>query len=101
MLATLEVSLASICASVPIFWPILSERIGSIFVTKEIDIVREDRFSRLESRSGSEVELQETGRDGHYKDSYVMDQVDPLRPTTKGVETSVRSESRKRGGFKK
>ncbi|KAI4869092.1 hypothetical protein F4820DRAFT_464640 [Hypoxylon rubiginosum] len=50
-LAALEVDLASICASIPTFWPILSQRLlrvggagaGSIFVTQEVHITHQHR----------------------------------------------------------
>ncbi len=44
LLAVLEVDCASICASVPVFWPVLRRQIGNIFVTKEIQITHEDRY---------------------------------------------------------
>lgn len=43
ILAVLEVDCAAICASIPIFWPVLEARWGTIFITQEIKITREDR----------------------------------------------------------
>lgn len=100
LLAVLEVDCASICASVPIFWPALVESWGMIFVTKEITVTHEHRLDRLRghssmgfdlsnsgshSRAGSETELrielkeQKSSRDLHYADEFVIGQVDPLR----------------------
>lgn len=92
LLAVLEVDAAAMCASVPIFWPTLSDQWGKIFVTQEIKITRETRYidedeseltGQHHSRAGSEAELKgvEGGRrrDAHYKDSYILRQVDPLR----------------------
>jgi hypothetical protein len=108
LLATLEVDMATICASTPIFWPVLTARLDKIFVTQEIKIEREHRFSAIEdeyelqrtpSEAGGEPYRSDTihsrgtsqssltrqesrvaknPRDGHYSDKYVMAQVDPL-----------------------
>ncbi|KAI2473413.1 hypothetical protein F4781DRAFT_380258 [Annulohypoxylon bovei var. microspora] len=44
ILAALEVDLASICASIPTFWPHLSQSLlGSIFVTQEVHITHQHR----------------------------------------------------------
>ncbi|KAI0843280.1 hypothetical protein F5Y06DRAFT_729 [Hypoxylon sp. FL0890] len=44
ILAALEVDLASICASIPTFWPHLTHRLlGSIFVTQEVHITHQHR----------------------------------------------------------
>ncbi len=89
LLAALEVSLASICASIPIFWPILSQHFGNIFVTQEVVVIHEDRDVQPGSAYSNQTELST-----HYKDDFVVDRVDPLRPhTSGGVETHVRSES--------
>ncbi|OTA99593.1 hypothetical protein M426DRAFT_44834, partial [Hypoxylon sp. CI-4A] len=45
VLAVLEVDAASICASVPVFWPVLRDlNWGKIFVTQEVNITRETRY---------------------------------------------------------
>ncbi|KAI0381498.1 hypothetical protein F5Y04DRAFT_62551 [Hypomontagnella monticulosa] len=52
ILAALEVDLASICASIPTFWPHLSQGLfGGIFVTQEVHITHQHR--RLSSDSYS------------------------------------------------
>ncbi|KAH8885484.1 hypothetical protein GQ53DRAFT_695932, partial [Thozetella sp. PMI_491] len=43
LLSIAEVTLASICASIPIFWPVLSSSFGAIFVTKEVEVTTDDR----------------------------------------------------------
>ncbi|KAI5864256.1 hypothetical protein GGS23DRAFT_490118 [Durotheca rogersii] len=45
ILAALEVDLASICASIPTFWPVLARfgLLGTIFVTQEVHITRQHR----------------------------------------------------------
>lgn len=101
LLSSLEVNLASICASVPIFWPVLRRQVFRILVTKEVEITRGDRDS--DSKDGKLVDDDdddesgtESGGDGHYNDAFIRDQVDPLRPgTSVGVETQVRSETAK------
>ncbi|CAJ2503364.1 Uu.00g107580.m01.CDS01 [Anthostomella pinea] len=87
LLGMMEVTGASICASVPVFWPVLTARIEEILVTREIQITRAHRFSgdgddRVElqhSRTGSEASLAPLGKQVHYNDDFVRDQVDPLR----------------------
>jgi hypothetical protein len=104
LLATLEVDVATICASVPVFWPVLTSRLDKIFVTQEIKIERAHRFSTIDdeyelqrgtsgengfgsqSRGTSQSSLhraeskgaQTVTKERHYKDSYIMAQVDPL-----------------------
>ncbi|KAJ1329264.1 hypothetical protein MN608_05997 [Microdochium nivale] len=45
VLAVVEVDMASMCASIPVFWPVLQEGWGRIFVTHEIEVVHESRIS--------------------------------------------------------
>ena len=48
ILAAVEVDVAAICASIPIFYPVVAaaatEPWGRIFITHEVRITREDRF---------------------------------------------------------
>ena len=107
VLGCIEVDIASICASAPVFWPVLSAQVTKIFVTQEIEIIREDRspgdaFEMHRTWSGSS--MQETPGSGHshhgsevglssdnvtekrtviakirhYGDRYVKEQVDPF-----------------------
>jgi len=41
-LAAIEINLACVCAALPVFWPILCDTWGRIFVTYEFRITRED-----------------------------------------------------------
>jgi len=76
----LEVNVASICVSVPIFWPVISPYFGAIFVTHEFSVKYEEHSgSRTHKRSGSDAWVND-----HYKDSYIMDLVDPLGSSTRG-----------------
>ncbi|GAP83868.2 putative integral membrane protein [Rosellinia necatrix] len=50
VLAALEVDLASIVASVPVFWPLLTHSWGAIFVTQEVHVTHHHR--RLSGRGG-------------------------------------------------
>jgi hypothetical protein len=110
------VDTASICASIPVFWPAMMARFSGISVTREITITREDRrFLDLgdgaglelrpskvssdghpgstHSRAGSETHINGNSTEGfptHYNDTYVLDQVDPLRKDKNvGVESTV------------
>lgn len=92
LLAVLEVHCASICASVPIFWPVVRPFFfkGEILVEHEIRIessarYREDRATPSPSETDSQTELRDVEssttnlQSRHYKDEYVMRQVNPLR----------------------
>ncbi len=109
VLGALEVDTASICASAPVFWPVLRAQVTKIFVTQEIEIIREDRNlsdefemhrtwsgisgregpPSLHSHQGSEVGLKieqvvdrATSTKQHYQDRYIRDQVDPFSKIT-------------------
>ncbi len=98
LLAVLEVTLASICASVPIFWPVLTQQVIRIFVTKEVEITHNDRLSM----AGSEIELTvRSSEDLHYKDTFISDLVDPFRPPNTGHGFEARIKSEKSKGKKK
>ncbi|KUI66368.1 hypothetical protein VM1G_02383 [Cytospora mali] len=45
ILSALEVNLATLCASLPVFWPVIKENMGRILVTYEVQITRETRES--------------------------------------------------------
>ncbi|KAI1095443.1 hypothetical protein F5B19DRAFT_345130 [Rostrohypoxylon terebratum] len=64
ILAALEVDLASICASIPTFWPHLSQTLlGSIFVTQEVHITHQHR--RLSGDSSYDTTSSSSA--GHYE----------------------------------
>jgi hypothetical protein len=78
VLASLEIDLASIVASVPVFWPMLTQNWGKIFVTQEVHVTRhhrrlsgEDNFElhATPSRSTSALSLSRSrgGSDGSLK----------------------------------
>ncbi|KAI5860933.1 hypothetical protein GGS23DRAFT_577943 [Durotheca rogersii] len=118
ILAVLEVDAASICASVPVFWPVLRGlQWGKIFVTQEVNITRETRYmdddqdrlthSTTHSRTGSDTDLGPKGiskvkrtKETYYQDAYVLSQVDPLRTSIEHVQASVRSDVAKGGSRK-
>ncbi|GKT46359.1 satratoxin biosynthesis SC1 cluster protein 4 [Colletotrichum spaethianum] len=54
VLAAVETNLATICASLPVFWPTLQKNIGQIFITKEVEITSEiRRFSTLQDEEAT------------------------------------------------
>ncbi|KAF9870945.1 integral membrane protein [Colletotrichum karsti] len=55
VLAAVEVNLATICASLPVFWPALQLSLGSIFITKEIEITSEIRRFSGDEESPAEL----------------------------------------------
>lgn len=58
VLSTMEVELATICASLPVFWPVLKKQLGPyIMVTHEVKITREERRWADGDGDGDEVEL--------------------------------------------
>ncbi|CAJ2503634.1 Uu.00g110280.m01.CDS01 [Anthostomella pinea] len=88
ILGMLEVCAASICASVPVFWPVLASGFEQILVTREIKITREYMYSRdgddemeLRHRSSDlshmamhsrvrRVDSETSLRKPHYKDEF-------------------------------
>ncbi|KAF2872343.1 hypothetical protein BDV95DRAFT_380891 [Massariosphaeria phaeospora] len=137
ILSSLEIDLAIMCASIPIFWPVIEKSLAQIFVTRE---VRVTEHRRLDDEQGLAYELEHNhkmgmersaslksdggqsresltrevshssgneasvggGRGGgddlgrHYKDHYVVAQVDPLALENgstgmRGIETNVNS----------
>ncbi|KFA56577.1 hypothetical protein S40293_01135 [Stachybotrys chartarum IBT 40293] len=108
LLAVIEVDVASICASIPVFWPVLASKIEMITVTREVKIERTHRFSTIgDATTGDSVELVPTsrrtshnsleirtsratdgGRAKHYKDNFVLSQVNPLSDEVR-VETEI------------
>ena len=52
-----EINLASICACLPVFWPVFTTKLESIQVTHEVEVTREERRSYLR---GDAIQLQDT-----------------------------------------
>ncbi|KAH8677630.1 hypothetical protein BX600DRAFT_506655 [Xylariales sp. PMI_506] len=109
VLGMMEVNAASMCASIPVFWPAISQRIDQIFITKEVKVTREQRFS---SDNDEDIELRDKGgvhvrsasvmsescdpltkaaNTAHYGDEFITIQVDPLR-ANKHTVAAVTSE---------
>ncbi|KAH6658247.1 hypothetical protein BKA67DRAFT_533406 [Truncatella angustata] len=99
LLAVLEVDAAAICASIPIFWPVMVTHLGGIFVTKEMSIIREMRYTQEDGIElmgkqyddvESDLKAKHTGAiqssEDHYRDRYVMQQVDPFGISEVSVE---------------
>ena len=112
MVAALEVNLATICASLPVFWPVIEQSMGWIFVTQEVHVTREvRRFSTMEDEAELYVLPPIMPTKKRYSDPFVRWHVDPLRDgrvTKTTVETTVPRDTgmdhhrgRSNGGFKK
>ncbi|KAI1841350.1 hypothetical protein JX265_013450 [Neoarthrinium moseri] len=108
ILAVLECDCASICASVPIFWPVLSPYLGAIFVTQEVSVEHEYRRTDEESkvqtssnslpRPGSQTELKPLESPPTNMNYFYDDEGSAPLESTKshpGVHTRVRSDSMK------
>ncbi len=124
LLSLLDVNVASICASVPVFWPVLRQQVFRIVVTKEVEITRgkreqgdddeeeedDEEMAKQKPRTRSDAPAGDDGSGhsrpgsrgskknaaGHYDDTFIRDQVDPLRPgTSVGVETVVESSGKR------
>ncbi|KAF2004880.1 hypothetical protein P154DRAFT_21289 [Amniculicola lignicola CBS 123094] len=111
LLSCLEIDLAVICASMPVFWPVLEKSFSQIFVTYEVKITEHRRYDNIEldnngratslktSSGASDEELRLTMMatksqaelHEHYKDQYVVGHVDPFR-TEPTLETNVNSD---------
>ncbi|KAK6852448.1 hypothetical protein PG995_010999 [Apiospora arundinis] len=117
VLSALEVLSASICASIPIFWPMVTEGWGKIFVTQEVKVTRETRYfddddedaltNNAHSRNGSNVSQVSKGanskdKSSHYRDTYILRQVDPLHGLEERTHvTAAPSPEQERGKWTK
>ncbi|KAI6088989.1 hypothetical protein F4821DRAFT_70632 [Hypoxylon rubiginosum] len=66
-LAALEVDLASICASIPTFWPMVQQRflgMNSVFVTREVHITHQHRRLSSDNDDDNYNEANNGGRKG-------------------------------------
>ena len=96
------------CASMPVFWPVLEKSLSQIFVTNEVRISTEHRHIEeagrgyeLDGRMGSIKSMSGNSRESltreptrtdlnaHYKDQYILAQVDPFGNEVGGVETEI------------
>ena len=55
VIAALEIDFASMCASVPVFWPVLEKQFGKIFITQEVVVTREARWPAMYGDDRSEL----------------------------------------------
>lgn len=117
LLSCLEINLAIICASMPVFWPVIEKSVTAIFVTHEVQITEHRRLDDIDDADNYELVLSGSiGRTGstksdsgnscrtlhrqeeadrHYKDAYVAAQVVPMDQEMgmgqMGLETNVDS----------
>lgn len=109
ILTCLEIDLAIICASMPIFWPVLEKSFSAIFVSYEVQIVEERNENyglayelehrkcategSLKSSSTSTHELTENGDDEDVARRGFTVGVDPLSEEAKmgGLRTDIKS----------
>ncbi|KAI1084421.1 hypothetical protein F5B20DRAFT_524823 [Whalleya microplaca] len=119
ILAAVEVDLASICASIPTFWPIITHSLGRIFVTQEVHITHQHRRlsgddqyelqSQMSQRSHGDSQTSLNAgqistnsiRDKHYQDSYIMKSVVPVGLEEKEIEAESQVQSDGARGFKR
>ncbi|KAF1849755.1 uncharacterized protein K460DRAFT_390421 [Cucurbitaria berberidis CBS 394.84] len=109
ILTCIEINLALICASMPIFWPVIEKSFASILVSYELEIVEErvddhglayelehmrDREGSVKSSATSTRELtQHDDEDGDMARKVYTVGLDPLseKARTTGLVTDVRS----------
>lgn len=101
-LATIEINLATVCAALPIFWPVLTEQWGRIMVTYEVKITSEHgifvpRMQRTlpPGSASSERELVTYNKSERFRptewDPYVRD----TKAALGNLETTVQSQAQK------
>ncbi|KAH8905664.1 hypothetical protein BR93DRAFT_978837 [Coniochaeta sp. PMI_546] len=95
LLMVLEVNVASICASVPIFWPVLRPYLGAIFVTREFSVKHEIRVTETSSLPSRGLPGSETELNTYYNDPYVTELVDPFSSKDVGPKSRIGSENHK------
>lgn len=71
VLAALEVSLATVCASLPVFWPVMKFNWGTIFVTYEVTVTREENYVELDEAQAPRDRIDPWN--AHLKGPYVHD----------------------------
>ncbi len=84
LLAALEVDMASICASVPIFWPVIEQQFGKIFITQEVKITSEERWQTTFTDNQSLTELTPHGEDLKSRKNSDLELGPPPPPPPKG-----------------
>lgn len=114
VLSCLEISLAIMCASMPIFWPIIEQSFSAIFISHDIHVVEtraEDRGlayelehtksqgqQSLRSSSGTSTHELTGESEESYKEQFSIG-IDPLSAEAQngqGLETKIGSEPRRR-----
>lgn len=98
ILSALEVNIATVCASLPVFWPVLSKNLGKILVTYEVDVTHEERYSANFNdmdKSGELYSMGDMSAKGrrYAEDKYIRAQVDPFQQM-KPAKTTVMSRTR-------
>lgn len=109
ILAALEVDTATICAALPVFWPVLRQlSINQILVTREVNVTLEHRnlstggttrASNDPDDDGIELQSSESGlqftnsKRDHYEDPYVVQQVNPFRGQEFGTKAEIGSDA--------
>lgn len=81
--------MAVVCASVPVFWPVLQATGFQIFITKEVQVTSEARLRSVDVTAEG-TELQYTGFNGQGSS---LDRVGSLR-SKNGSEVSLHKEAR-------
>jgi len=126
LLSICEVYIASMCACIPFFWPMLKQQIDKIFVMYEFSVSTESRFhgndddavelaptqSRNRGKSPGTEDVRSLGsksedihtdqqhKNAHYADDYILAQGDPFAEEYR-TETAVQADmtGRKKHGF--
>lgn len=97
VLSALEVNIATICASLPVFWPVITENLGKIMVTYEVDVRHETRdsggFNVLNENGEQLYSMGTLGSKGKQcaDDRYIGARVDPLLQQARSTNTTVMS----------
>jgi hypothetical protein len=97
LLACLEVDIAVLAASMPVFWPVILRVLGPIFVTQEVHVTREPRWRQsdveLECASmHSEAELHRKSSAATInrgKDAYVVERICPVNDAERPVHSTI------------
>lgn len=94
-IACIEIDFAIICASIPIFWPVIVASLPQIFVTQEVHVTTHqriddfemDRPTSLKSHNSQEGLTRGLETKTNYRDQYVVDHVTGKQNTQVVVET--------------
>lgn len=89
LFSCLEVDFATICASIPIFWPTVVAAWAHIYVTNEVIVTSEQRVSEWQKRQKEDIELEQDRKSYKSTEELVIDTWMVAKPNVVGTQFHV------------